>query len=135
MTNTPYTPVSDAPMSRIPFTPRAEASILELSKWMRISGVISMAAAVLKLIVAITLGHGLGVPLGAIVTFLVGYWSFQAAGAFASVATSDTSDQRYLMDGFGLLRRVFLLQAVMIILALSFAALVIIAGIIYAASR
>jgi hypothetical protein len=132
---TSFTPVSDAPLSQIPFTPRAEASILELSKWMRISGVIGILASVLKLCVAVFIGHGLGSFIGAVVTFLVGFWSYQAGNEFASMATTNNADQRHLMDGFGLLRRVFLLQAAMIILAFALFGAAIVGGIIVAATR
>jgi hypothetical protein len=132
---TSFTPVSDAPLSRIPFTARAEASILELSKWMHISGVIGIVASVLKLCVALFIGHGLGAYIGAVVTFLVGYWSYQAGNAFGSMASSDSADQRYLMDGFGLLRRVFLLQAAMILLAFGLFGAAIVGSIIVAATR
>ncbi len=53
-----------------------------------------------------------GQLLGAVTMFLIGWWSYQAAEKFASVASTDTADQRLLMDGFSLLRRVFLLQGV-----------------------
>lgn len=131
--STPYTPVSDTPLSRIPFTPRAEASILELSKWMKISGVIGIVASVLKLCLAVVLSHGLGAPIGAIVTFLVGFWSYQAATAFESMSKTDTADQRYLMEGFGLLRRVFLLQAAMILLAVALIVAMMVGGVILVA--
>jgi hypothetical protein len=133
--STSFTPISDAPLSHIPFTPRAEASILELSKWMRVSGTIGVAASVLKLCVAVFISHGLGAYIGVVVTFLVGFWSYQAGNAFRSMATSDSADQRYLMDGFGLLRRVFLLQAAMILLVLGLFVAGIISAIIVAATR
>lgn len=136
MTNPPYTRDTDLPLSHIPFTPRAEASILELSKWMRISGIIGIVASILKLCFGIFLhGSGLGGPIGAVVTFLVGYWSIQAASSFEAVARTDSEDQRHLMNGFGLLRRVFLLQAVMVILAFALMTLVIVGGIIYAMAK
>jgi hypothetical protein len=116
MTN-PTTP--EAPLSRIPFTPRAEASILELSKWMRIAAVIGMIGGVLRAVIAVMVRNDAGQLIGAIITFLVGLWSYQAAKAFAAVATTDTADQRYLMEGFSLLRRVFLLQAVLVIVGLA----------------
>jgi len=123
------------PLSRIPFTPRAEASILELSKWMRISGVIGMIGGVLRVVIAIGVRNDAGQLIGAVVTFLVGLWSYQAAKAFASVATTDTADQRFLMEGFSLLRRVFLLQAVLVIIGLGLFIVAAIGAAIYFSSR
>ncbi len=110
---------AQTPLSRIPFSPRAEASIVELSKWMRISAVIGFVGAVVKLIIALMVRHDVGQIVGSVVTFLVAYWSYQAAGAFAAMATTDTADQRYLMEGFSLLRKVFLMQASLVILGLA----------------
>jgi hypothetical protein len=126
---------AEAPLSRIPFTPRAEASILELSKWLRISAVIGMIGGVLRVVIAVTVRNDAGQLIGAVVTFLVGLWSYQAAGAFAAVATTDTADQRYLMEGFSLLRRVFLLQAVLVILGLAVLVVGLIGAAIFFASR
>jgi hypothetical protein len=132
MTN-PTTP--ETPLSRIPFTPRAEASILELSKWMRIAAVFGMAAAVLKVVIVLIVHNDIGQFISAVVTFLIGLWSYQAAGAFAAVAKTDTADQRYLMEGFSLLRRVFLLQAVLVIIGLGVLLVALIGGAIYLMSR
>ena len=126
---------AEEPLRRIPFTPRAEASILELSKWLRISAVIGMISAVLRVVVSLTVRNDAGQTIGAVVTFLVALWSYQAAGAFAAVATTDTADQRFLMQGFLLLRRVFLLQAVLVIIVLGFLVVGLIGAIIVLASR
>lgn len=126
---------AEAPLSRIPFTPRAEASILELSKWLRISAVIGMIGGVLRVVIAIAVRNDAGQLIGAVVTFLVGFWSYQAAGAFASVAQSDTADQQYLMSGFSLLRRVFLLQAVLVIIGIAVLVVGLIGAAIFFGSR
>jgi len=132
MTNT--TSVEE-PLRRIPFTPRAEASILELSKWLRISAVIGMISAVLRVVVSFMVRNDAGQLIGAVVTFLIALWSYQAAGAFAAVATTDTADQRFLMQGFSLLRRVFLLQAALVIIVLAFLVVGLIGAVIVFASR
>ena len=126
---------AQAPLSRIPFTARAEASILDLSKWMRISAVIGMIGGVLKGVVAIGVKNDVGQLIGALVTFMIGYWSYQAAKAFAAVATTDTADQRNLMEGFALLRRVFLLQAVLVILGLAVLMIALIGATIFFMTR
>jgi len=125
----------EEPLRRIPFTPRAEASILELSKWLRISAVIGMISAVLRVVVSLTVRNDAGQLIGAVVTFLIAVWSFQAAGAFAAVATTDTADQRFLMQGFSLLRRVFLLQAVLVIIVLAFLVVGLVGAVIVLATR
>lgn len=126
---------SQAPLSRIPFTARAEASILDLSKWMRISAVIGMIGGVLKGVVALGVRNDAGQLIGALVTFMIGFWSYQAASAFAAVATTDTADQRNLMEGFALLRRVFLLQAVLVILGLAVLMIALIGAAIFLMTR
>jgi len=126
---------AETPLSRIPFTPRAEASILELSKWMRIAAVIGMVGAVLKVVIALVVRNDIGQLVGAIVTFLIGLWTYKAAAAFAAVATTDTADQRYLMEGFSLLRRVFLMQAVLVILGVGVLIVGIVGATIVAMSR
>ena len=135
MTNATNATNAETPLSRIPFTPRAEASILELSKWLRISAIIGMVGGVLRVVIAIGVRNDAGQLIGAVVTFLVGLWSYQAANAFAAVATTDTADQRYLMEGFSLLRRVFLLQAVLVIIGLAFLTVGVIGAAIYFGSR
>ena len=125
----------EEPLRRIPFTPRAEASILELSKWLRISAVIGMISAVLRVVASLAMRNDGGQLIGAVVTFLIALWSYQAAGAFAAVATTDTDDQRFLMHGFSLLRRVFLLQAVLVIIVLGFLVVGLIGAVIVLAMR
>jgi hypothetical protein len=126
---------AETPLSRIPFTPRAEASILELSKWMRIAAVIGMVGAVLKVVIALVVRNDIGQLVGAVVTFLIGLWTYKAAAALAAVATTDTADQRYLMEGFSLLRRVFLMQAVLVILGVGVLIVGIVGATIVALSR
>jgi hypothetical protein len=126
---------AEVPLSRIPFTPRAEASILALSKWLRISAVIGMIGGVLRVVIALVIRNDAGQLIGALVTFFVGLWSYQAATAFAAVATTDTADQRYLMQAFSLLRRVFLLQAVLVLIGLGALVVGLIGAAIFFASR
>ena len=74
------------------------------------SGMISMAGAVLKVVITFVARHDVGQLASSLALFLVGLWSFRAAASFAAMATTDSADQRHLMEGLGLLRRVFLLQ-------------------------
>ena len=77
----------NAPLSRIPFTPRAEASILELSKWMRIAGIIGMAAAVLKAVVSLLVRNDVGQVVSSVVTFLAGFWTEHLARLGSALAS------------------------------------------------
>jgi hypothetical protein len=122
-------PTPEAPLRHIPFTPRAEASVRALCNWMQIAAICSMVGAVAKLLNAFMPRHNPGQFIDAALTFLIGLWIYQAGTAFHKVITTDTADQQYLMEGFTLLRRVFLLQSILIIVVLTLlvVALVIIA--------
>lgn len=117
-------PTPEAPLSRIPFSPRAEASIRALCNWMQIAAVISIIGAVFKVVSAFAPRQDFTKLIDAAITFLIGLWIYQAGMAFRKVVTSDTADQSYLMEGFTLLRRVFLLQSILVIIALSFCVIV-----------
>jgi hypothetical protein len=119
MTNPAETPTAAAPLTRIPFSPRAESSIRALATWMRIAGVITIVGAILKVLVLILVRNDLGQVIASFVTFLMGVWTLQASTAFNAVATTDVADQRKLMEGVSLLRRVFLLQATLVLLGLA----------------
>ncbi len=112
-------PTPEAPLSRIPFSARTEASIRALCNWMQIAAVISIVGAVVKAISAFVPHLDVGKLLDAVITFFIGFWIYQAGTAFRRVVTTDTADQGYLMEGFGLLRRVFLLQAILVIITLT----------------
>ena len=112
-------PMSETPLTRIPFSPRAESSIRALATWMHIAGVVSMIGAVMRVVLAFTPRRDLSHLIGAVVMFLLGLWTYQAASAFGQVAATETADQRFLMRGFTLLRRVYLLQAILVIVMLA----------------
>jgi uncharacterized membrane protein len=113
-------PSPEAPLRRIPFTARQEASIRALCNWMQIAAVFSLVGAVLKVASAFTPRQDFSKLFDAVLTFLIGLWIYQAGTAFRKVATTDTADQRYLMEAFTLLRRVFLLESILVILVLTF---------------
>jgi hypothetical protein len=125
----------ERPLTRIPFTARDEASIQALSYWMQIAAVISIVGAVFKLISAFTPRLDLGKIIDAVITFLIGLWIFQAGTAFRKVATTDTGDQRHLMEGFTLLRRVFLLQSILVIIVLAFLVVALVIAVVVVAAR
>ena len=113
-------PTPEAPLGRIPFSPRQEASLRALCNWMQIAAVISLVGAVAKVVSAFTPRQDFGKLIDAVLTFLIGLWIYQAGTAFRKVVTTDTADQRHLMEGFTLLRRVFLLQSILVIIVLTF---------------
>ncbi len=107
-------------LSRIPFTVAAEAKIKSLSFWLSIVGWVGIVAGVIELIDLLTPARNAGQIVNAIIHFLMGYWCLQAATAFKKVATTDEADQAYLVQGFSRLRSIFLLQGIMILVALAF---------------
>jgi hypothetical protein len=110
--------MSETPLKRIPFTPQTEASIRALCNWMQIAAVVSILAAVAKFVGAFTPRLDIGNLIDGIVTLLLAVWIYQAGTAFRQVANTDVADQRYLMEGFGHLRRVFLVQSILVIVTL-----------------
>jgi hypothetical protein len=109
-----------APLARIPFTAQDEASIRALANWMQIAAVVAIVSAILKVVSAFVPQTDLGKLIDAGITFLIGLWVYQAATAFRRVAITDEADQHHLMTGFRLLRRVFLLQSILLIIVLTF---------------
>jgi hypothetical protein len=117
-----------APLTRIPFTAQSEASIVALSKWMRVAAAVGIFTAAGRIISVFGPRHDFGQLIGAVISLLMGIWTYQAADAFNRVATTDTADQSYLMRGFTLLRRVFLLQAILVIVTLALLIVVLLAA-------
>lgn len=113
-------PAPDGPLARIPFTERAENSIRALCNWMQAAAIISILGAVFKVVNAFVPRQDFSKIVDAIITALIAVWIYQAGVALRKVVTTDRADQRYLMDGFRRLRRVFLLQAILVILVLAF---------------
>ena len=125
----------ERPLSRIPFSPRAEQTIRALANWMQVAAVISMVAAGAKLVAAFTSRRDFSYVVDAVVTFLIGLWVYQAGVAFRRVATTDTADQHYLMEGFTLLRRVYLLQSILVIIVLASVVVAIVVAATYVATH
>jgi hypothetical protein len=108
-------------LSRIPFSVATEARIKSLSFWLNILGWIGLAAGFCELVTLATPGRNLGQIGNAIVHILLAAWCFQAAAAFKKVAITDEADQAYLVEGFSQLRKVFLLQGILVLIGLAFA--------------
>jgi hypothetical protein len=120
MSQSPAAPrMPEVPLIRIPFSAQAEASLRALCNWMQIAAVISIVSGIVKAINAFTPHQDLGKLVDAAVTVLLGFLVYRAGTAFRQVATTDTADQGHLMEGFRLLRRVFLLQAILVIITLT----------------
>ena len=84
------------PLNRIPFTAQSEASIIALSKWMRVAAAVGILGAAGRVISVFGPHHDFGQLIGAAISLLMGIWTYQAADAFNRVATTDTADQSYL---------------------------------------
>jgi hypothetical protein len=87
---------------------------------MQVAAVISILGAVAKVVSAFTPRQDFSKLIDAALTLLIGVWIYQAGTAFRKVTITDTADQRHLLEGFILLRRVFLLQSILVIIALTF---------------
>ncbi|MFI5456126.1 MAG: hypothetical protein ACHRXM_11815 [Isosphaerales bacterium] len=121
-------------LSRIPFTVAAEKQIKTLSFWLTLVGwlnVIAVAADLLNLALAT---RNFGHVANAILHVAIGSWSLQAARAFKNVATTDVADQAYLVQGFTKLRSIFLLQGLLILVAMAFVAAVLLFLLLHAVS-
>src|SRR5690242_15668938 len=97
----------DRGLARIPFSVEAEGHIKGLALWLAVLGWLSVAAGVLDLIVLVSPARNVGQLANAVVHLLIGIWSLRAATAFRNVATTDTADQAYLVEGFARLRSIF----------------------------
>jgi hypothetical protein len=128
-------PTPDAPLSRIPFTAQDESSIKALCNWMQLAAWFTILSAVSKGLAAFVPRQNFGHLVDAVISFLIGLWIYQAATAFRKVTTTDTADQRYVMEGFALMRRVFLLQAILVIIALTSLLLILVVSLLVVATR
>jgi len=112
-------PGPETPLSRIPLSERQEGSLRALCNWMQIAAVFTVVGAALTLVSAFTPRFDPGKIINAVISLLIGLWIYQAGTAFRRVAATDTADQRHLMEGFRLLRSVFLLQSILVIVVLA----------------
>jgi hypothetical protein len=113
-------PARVVPLRRIPFTPQDESGIRALANWMQLAAVFGLVAAASKVLTAFWPESKPGNLIDAVLTLLLAVWTYQAGASFRQVSATDTADQRHLMEGFGHLRRVFLLQSVLVMLVLAF---------------
>jgi hypothetical protein len=107
-------------LSRIPFTIEAETQIKTLSFWLTVVAWLNVAAAVFVIVNLALPGRNLGLIADLILYVAIATWSFQAAGAFRNVAETDVADQAYLVQGFSKLRSIFLLQGMLVLVAMAF---------------
>jgi hypothetical protein len=107
------------PLRRIPFSPADEAGIRALANWMQLAAVFGMVAAASKVLTAFWPESKPSSLIDAVLTLLLAVWTYQAGSSFRQVSATDTADQRHLMEGFTHLRRVFLLQSILVIVVLA----------------
>lgn len=104
----------------IPFTRMDLSHLRSLASWLRIGAGAYLVTAVVALV---PLFQG-RIDLGAILRGLLAVWMFQAANRFQTVADKDRDDLSQMADGLRMLGRVFLLQAVVVLLVLAISAIV-----------
>lgn len=111
---------------RIPFTEEDERRIGSAATWGMVVSITSIATALLS--VAVTgeqvaamvqlAGLWAAAPfIQALLTILFDVWLLQASLAFRKVAITDEADQAHLLAGFRKLRAYFMVQVILIILA------------------
>ncbi len=122
-------------LSRIPFTAAAETQIKSLSFWLAVVGWLNVIAAVGDIISLLLPQRNFGQLPNLILHIAIATWSLQAAKAFKSVAMTDVADQAYLIQGFTKLRSLFLLQGILVIVALAFVAAVLLFLVVHATIR
>lgn len=71
-------PVPDMPLSRIPFSAQAEASLKALCVWMQIAAVVTFVSAIGKVVAAFAPRHDYGKLVDAAITFMIALWIYQA---------------------------------------------------------
>jgi fatty acid desaturase len=115
---------------RYEFTEVHANEFLQLSRWMNLDGVIHLVLAGLALLTAF-IGNLAGALVG-IILLAVGAWIITAANFFRKIAESEGSDIRHLMGGVQQLRKLFMLQALLFLVAI---AVQVIAGILVGVAR
>ena len=118
-------------VKRIPFTKADEQTIIEMAKWMRISAVAMVVAAVAGVLAA-ALAHQFGNVISAIIAVVVAKWLWGAADAFEKVAKTDDDDQRFLAEGIVSLKNIFLLKAILFIVGICLAILAVVGAFLIA---
>ena len=116
---------------RIPFTREDEERIASAGLWGMIAAITSMVSAGLGAIAAVA-GKGASALVTQVITvtlnLILGVWLYQASQAFRKVALTDEADEHYLLLGFSKLRAYFMMTGILIIIAISLIALVILAA-------
>ena len=113
---------------RIPFSKADEERIASAALWGAIVAVGSIASSVFSMVLAIIRtpqAVQIATQLVSLtITSLLGIWLYQASAAFRQVARSDIADQQFLLEGFRKLRAYFMATGILIIVAISLAAVV-----------
>ncbi|HWE40019.1 MAG TPA: hypothetical protein VG406_25940 [Isosphaeraceae bacterium] len=110
----------DRELARIPFSVEAEGHIRGLAVWLSVVGWLNIVAAAANFVILLAPMRNAGHLFDVVIHALIGAWSLQAARAFQGLATTDTADQAYLVEGFAKLRRIFLLQGILVLVGLAF---------------
>ena len=102
-------------MNRIDFDSDVEIKMASASLWGHVVAICSIATALL----ALPFDHSLAGLAGFGIQLALGVLLLIASRSFGRVARSDEDDHRHLLTGFRHLRAYFLVQAILILLAVA----------------
>jgi hypothetical protein len=109
------------------FTTEQGKLIGDLGRSMRVVGLVVLAyslAGIIMMVIAAWRKGALILDLNPILGLFVGFWSLAGGRAFVDVATTQGQDIPLLMVALGRLRNIFRLIAILMVIALVFAAVV-----------
>ncbi|MCH9682999.1 MAG: hypothetical protein K0V04_16305 [Deltaproteobacteria bacterium] len=113
--------------AHIPFTDEDERKIASAATWGMIVAITSISTGAISLLMQLSVMSSLPSGMKALVlvpvvqaavTILLNLWLLQASLAFRKVALTDEADQEYLLAGFRKLRAYFMVQVILILVAI-----------------
>lgn len=117
--------------TRIPFTEEDERRIASAGLWGMVVAVTSIAGGLIALVVQISAASRLADPaelfgsmIQAAFAVLINAWLLQASQAMRKVALTDEADQAHLLLAFRKLRAYFMVQVILMLVAIGFGILV-----------
>jgi hypothetical protein len=142
----PSGPTQEAPLARIPFTPEDEANLSGMARYAKLAGVALLLSVLFNLaggIIAALATRGdqmliqLGIAIGSAVIGLgvaavLAAFLFRAGNAITKVVTTDGADQEHLVDAFRGLRGYFMVNGILIILAICLGCCLCVGGVVFA---
>lgn len=107
------------------FTPEQNEVIAGLASNMKVVGIVSVIAGILLVVAGfVLLARGdFSAIFQGILALVFGWFTLQAAAAFRQIVNSQGDDIRHLMTALGVLRSLYLLQVILLCIALGILAL------------